>query len=227
MSEESAVVQIDEQGRFLGIEGHDGAYMIHVIGTKPEQDVETEGVLCTWNEGRGVTKMPQHHHHASKTCSNCKTQAALTVKCPLCSKYIYCSNDCLSKDALHAPLCAEKEIIGNPHRNRLTGHTRRGHIRYGRRYGPWARFYGGGRYFRPQLYPWYRIWHRRIPRYIVYGRRFGQVKLPRLYMPASFESIDEELARLRAENEALRKREGREIMPDPANGRYVWVKPVA
>ena len=196
MNEQMSVVLVDKQGRFVGLEGTDFA-LKEVSYPKPKK---TD--VLSWNT-KPVVSM-----HVG--CSNCgSTSKHLSVKCHHCDTRVYCSSQCSANDMTHRMNC----ITIGPRMHRIHRHSR---------FPMWARTFSSGLYYNPLWYPYYRDWYRPWPRY---QRVLALPPLPQIAPSMTYEQINEELAKLRTEHKDHRQQYGAEIVPDPANGRYIWIKP--
>lgn len=195
----------------MGFKNYTGDIVLETVEAKQPKELK----IYKWNMKIVVTEVK------AAVCSHCKARKPLLIRCHSCKEKMYCSDVCKSKDAIHPMQC----LTIAPHMHR-PHHMHGGG--YGRRFYPWARTYGGYPHYHPRMYPWYRGWYRGYPRYRILNPLTTAIlagaTLPLLTNYSNSAYIDAELARLRAENAALRQRTGYEIMPDPASGRYVWVE---
>lgn len=189
------VVWVDEHGRFLGTEGHNGSYDF-----KEHHSKQRDPDWYDWNVKTPSTIV------SAIVCRQCRIAKLLLVQCANCSQKLYCSHECCAKDGMHAAEC-----IGPRH-----GATRM-HSRFPR----WVRAYRHAPFYRPQLYRSYRKWAPASSYTII---RQGLAPLPSIAPETTSDQIEEELRLLQDEHENMRRMHSVEIMPDPAYGRYVWVR---
>lgn len=214
------VVYVDEKGRFLAIEGVNDGY---VIESKKHKKCKKEH---KWNKKEEKPEEKKEEKQKKK-CAKCKVDAVLQTRCDLCNENIYCSRSCQATDSTHAIVCASKSIttaapVFVSQTKQPSG--------YGSRFVAWSAEFGGKPKYNAIMYPHYRKWYRDWPTYATLedaeAAQVAGVVFPKISSKQSAHEITMKMRELRIQNAAMRRRTGYEIMPNPADGEFIWIKPV-
>lgn len=220
MSDKKAIVYVDENGRFLSLEGVTEGYVIETKKEKKEKKCKK------WNKKKGkAEKKKKKEHVREASCANCKTRTLLLTSCNLCTEPVYCSKVCRATDSTHAIVCAAARfakptpaLLAQP--KQPSG--------YGSRFVAWSAEFGGKSNYNPIMYPAYREWYRAWPEYATLDdsekAQVAGIALPKIKEALNVDTITMKLADLRVEHAAMRRRTGFEIMPNPAEGEFIWIK---
>ena len=217
------VVYVDEKGRFLAIEGVNGGY---VIEGKKHKKCKKEH---KWNKKEKTPeeeKKNKEEKHKKK-CAKCKVETVLLTRCNLCNENVYCSRACQANDITHTIGCASKTITAPV--PALVSQVKQP-SGYGSRFVAWSTEFGGKPKYNAIMYPHYRDWYRTWPTYATLEDAetapLAGIVLPKISSKQSFAEITMKLGDLRNEHAAMRRRTGFEIMPSPADGEFIWIKPM-
>jgi hypothetical protein len=220
MSDKKAIVYVDEDGRFLSVEGVTEGYEIKVKKEKKEKKCKK------WNKKKGkAEKKKKKEHTAEASCANCKTRTLLLTSCNLCTEPTYCSTVCRANDSTHAIICASARfakptpaVLAQPKQS--SG--------YGSRFVAWSAEFGGKPKYNAIMYPAYREWYRNWPEYSILDdsekAQVAGIALPKIKDDVSVDAVTMKLDDLRVEHAAMRRRTGFEIMPNPVESEFIWIK---